>query len=201
MRRIVTNTFISLDGVVQAPGGPEEDTSDGFAYGGWSMPYGDEKFGEFMTELMSREFDMLFGRKTYDIFASYWPNQPEGEVSKPFNDATKYVVSRSPQTFTWENSVQVEGDAIEGIRKLKETDGPELHMWGSSDLAHTLLKTDLIDQMVLITCPVVLGAGKRIFDGNSLASSFKAVHASVADSGAIMAIYDRAGDVVVGQAE
>lgn len=193
MRRIVSITHISLDGVIQAIGGPEEDPTSDFRYGGWTTPYGDEKGAEFLGEIMDRKFDLLLGRKTYDIWASFWPNQPDGFISTPFNNATKYVASRSPQALAWERSVQV--DDIEDIRKLKETDGPELHVWGSSDLAHSLLETDLIDQMILITYPVVLGPGKRFFDGNSLASSFTVAQKWSTNTGVNIFAYERAGEV------
>jgi dihydrofolate reductase len=198
MRRIVSITHTSIDGVIQAPGGPDEDPAGGFRHGGWSVPFRSDQGAEFITTLMSRDFDLLLGRKTYDIFASFWPNQPDGPVATPFNAATKYVVSRSPRTLHWQNSIQVEGDAIEGVRQLKGTDGPELHIWGTSELGRDLLQTDLIDEVILLTHPVVLGSGKRRFDPDAMASSFTLTHTSVTDDGVIIAGYQRAGDVRTG---
>jgi dihydrofolate reductase len=192
MRRVVSITHISMDGVVQAPGGTDEDPSGGFRHGGWSTPFRGDSGAAFIETLMRRDFDLLLGRKTYDIFASFWPNQPDGPIATPFNAATKYVVSRSPRTFNWQNSIQVDGDAIEGVRTLKAAAGPELQIWGSSDFVHSLLKTDLIDQVILLTYPVILGSGKRLFDGNSLASSFTVTHTSATDRGVVITGYDRA---------
>ena len=146
MRKLVVNTMMTLDGVMQAPGGPQEDESGGFAYGGWSVSYWNEQDDQDMAEAMSTPFDLLLGHKTYDIFAAYWPHAAEETTpTKPFNDATKYVVSRSRPTLDWGPSVLIEGDAAEGVGALKEEDGPELHVWGSGDLIQTLLGHDLVD--------------------------------------------------------
>jgi dihydrofolate reductase len=143
MRKIVVLTFISLDGVMQAPGGPEEDTSSDFQYGGWTVPYSDEFFGNEMGKQMSMPFDLLLGRKTYDIFAGYWPKQdPSVQPTVPFNKATKYVVSRHQPNLTWENSVLIDGDVAQKLKELKQHDGPMLQVHGSGDLIQTLLEND-----------------------------------------------------------
>src|SRR6476620_2752905 len=139
MRKLIVNTFLTLDGVMQAPGGPGEDDSGGFAHGGWSVNYWYERMGQIMGEAMSRPFDLLLGRKTYDIFAAYWPNAPEEAGAKPLNDATKYVVSRSNPTLSWEKSILIEGDAAEAIGARKNGDGPELQVHGSGNLIQTLM--------------------------------------------------------------
>jgi dihydrofolate reductase len=158
MRKLIVSTFLTLDGVMQAPGGPEEDESGGFAHGGWSVNYWDEQMGQVMGEAMSTPFDLLLGRKTYDIFAAYWPNAPEEADAKPLNDATKYVVSRGRPTLEWTESVLIEGGAAEGISALKQEDGPELQVHGSGNLIQTLLCHNLVDQIQ----PVGLPARHRI---------------------------------------
>ena len=140
MRKLIVSTFLTLDGVMQAPGGPGEDESGGFALGGWSVNYWDEQMGQVMTEAMSAPFDLVLGRKTYDIFAAYWPHATDDEGAKPLNDATKYVASRSRPTLEWERSVLIEGDAAEGIAELKKEDGPELQVHGSGNLIQTLMR-------------------------------------------------------------
>jgi dihydrofolate reductase len=162
MRKLILSTFLTLDGVMQAPGGPGEDDSGGFAYGGWSVNYWDEQMGQVMGEAMSAPFDLVLGRKTYDIFAAYWPHAPEEAGAKPLNDATKYVASRSRPTLEWSNSVLIEGDAAEGIAALKQEDGPELQVHGSGNLIQTLLRHNLIDQYRLWVFPLVIGSDKRL---------------------------------------
>ena len=157
MRRIVAATFVSLDGVMQAPGGPEEDPTGGFAYGGWVFPYWDEAGGEAMRALFAAPFDLVLGRRTYDIFAAYWPHAPEEAGAKPLNDATKYVASRSHPALEWSKSVLIEGDAAEGIAELKKEDGPELQVHGSGNLIQTLMRHNLVDQYRLGVFPVVIG--------------------------------------------
>lgn len=199
MRKLVVLTFISLDGVMQAPGGPDEDTSGSFAYGGWTVPYWDEFAGAIMGEQMGMPFDLLLGRKTYDIFASYWPKQdPSGPVADPFNKATKYVVSTSSPELTWENSVLIDGDVIAKLTELKQQDGPMLQVHGSSNLIQTLLKHDLVDELWLKTFPVTLGSGKRLFGEGTIPVAFELIESKTSPSGVIFASYKRAGDVKTG---
>ncbi len=199
MRKLVILTFISLDGVMQAPGGPEEDTSDGFAYGGWTVPYFDDFAGEIMGKQMSMPFDLLLGRKTYDIFAGYWPKQdPAGSVAAPFNKASKYVVSSSSPTLSWENSVLIEGDVVAKIKKLKQKEGPMLQVHGSGKLIQTLLKNDLIDELWLKTFPVTLGSGKKLFAEGTMPVAFELLDSKTSPSGVIIANYKRAGEVKTG---
>ncbi len=198
MRKLIVTTFLTLDGVMQAPGGPEEDTSDGFTSGGWSVNYFDEKLGEAMDELMGKPFDLVLGRKTYDIFAGFWPTASEEEGAKPLNDATKYVASRGKPSLTWERSVLIEGDAAEGVAALKQTDGPELQVHGSGDLIQTLLRHQLVDEFHLKTFPVVVGAGKRLFADGAIPSGLKLVDHSVSSTGVLIATYVPTGELVTG---
>ncbi len=198
MRKLTVMTFLTLDGVMQAPGGPEEDTSGAFQHGGWSFHYFDELLGETMAEEMSEPFDLLLGRKTYDVFAAHWPQATPEEGGEGINAATKYVVSRSPQTFTWHNLVQLEGDAAEAVADLKRTDGPALQVHGSSELIQTLLAAGLVDEFRLKIFPVVLGRGKRLFGDGTLPAAFKLVHTAVSGSGVVVAYYQPAGEVTAG---
>jgi dihydrofolate reductase len=197
MRKIVVLSFITLDGVMQAPGGPEEDTSGGFKYGGWTVPYFDEVAGEAMDEQMSMPFDLLLGRKTYDIFASYWPNQ-KGSTADALNKATKYVVSNSDIDLTWEGSVLVKDDVVTQLKALKEQDGPMLQVYGSGELAQTLLKNDLVDELWLKIFPITLGNGKRLFAEGTIPAAFELTESKVSPSGVIVANYKRAGEVQTG---
>jgi len=163
MRKIIAITHVTLDGVMQAPGGPEEDRSNGFAHGGWAMPFIDDASKSIVDEIIAREFDMLLGRRTYEIFAAYWPNQG-GPVARAFNKATKYVVTRSLDRFDWEKSQRIDGDVVEEIRQLKASDGPELHVWGSGELLQTLIAAELVDEYRIWLFPVLLGGGKRLFE-------------------------------------
>ena len=196
MRKVIVLTFVSLDGVMQAPGGPEEDTSGGFKYGGWTVPYSDEVTGRIMEEQMSKPFDLLLGRKTYDIFASYWPEHADEWPG--VNKATKYVASRKPLEFTWDNSVQLESNVAEQIRKLKKQDEPDLQVYGSSDLVQTLLKHDLADELWLKTFPVTLGKGKRLWGEGTIPAAFKLTESTVSPSGVIIANYKRDSEVKTG---
>jgi len=198
MRRLITTTFVTLDGVMQAPGGPEEDPSNGFAYGGWQAPFSDEATGEFIGETMSTPFDLLLGRKTYDIFAGYWPLHVDDPVGAAFQKATKYVASRSRLDLEWEGSRLIEGDVNEYLRRLKQDGGPDLHVWGSGDLIQTLLGGDVIDEMRLLIYPIILGSGKRLFADGGVARSFTATKTAVAKDGVIMAAYEPAGAVETG---
>ena len=199
MRKIVVLSFVSLDGVMQAPGGPEEDASGGFEYGGWTVPYFDEFSGNIMGEQMSVPFDLLLGRKTYDIFAAYWPKQdPANMPTVPFNKATKYVVSASSPKLDWENSVLIEEDVVAKLKELKQQDGPMLQVHGSGNLIQTLLKNDLIDELWLKIFPVTLATGKRLFAEGTMPAAFELVESKTSPSGVIFANYKRSGEVKTG---
>ena len=199
MRKIVVLTFISLDGVMQAPGGPDEDTTGGFKYGGWTVPFSDDTSGQMMVEQMSMPFDLLLGRKTYDIFASYWPKlDPEHPIAKPFNKATKYVVSDSDIALSWDNSKLITGDVVAQLKELKNGDGPMIQVQGSSVLIQTLLKEDLVDELWLKIFPVTLGMGKRLFAEGTAPASFTLTSSTTTPGGIIFANYERSGDVQTG---
>lgn len=196
MRKIVVLTFITLDGVMQAPGGPEEDPSENFEFGGWQAPYsGDD---DTITKLMAVPFDLLLGRKTYDLFASYWPKQTEGPVAASFSKAKKYVVSDGEVKLTWKESEQIDGDAVGKLKALKKEDGPLFHVWGSSVLVQTLLKNDLVDELWLMTYPITLGKGKRLFAEGTIPAAFKLVEGKILPTGVVVANYKRAGKVKTG---
>ncbi len=198
MRKLIVSTFLTLDGVMQAPGGPEEDDSGGFAYGGWSVNYWDDLMGQVMTEAMSVPFDLVLGRRTYDIFAAYWPHAPEEAGSKPLNDATKYVASRSRPTLPWGPSVLIDGDAADGTAELKKGDGPELQVHGSGNLIQTLMRHNLVDEYRLWVFPLVIGAGKRLFSDGTIPSALKLVDTKVSTTGVVIGTYEPAGEVVTG---
>jgi dihydrofolate reductase len=198
MRRLIVGTFLTLDGVMQAPGGPGEDDSGGFTLGGWSVNYWDEQMGQIMDESMSTPFDLVLGRKTYDIFAAHWPHAPEEAGAKPLNDATKYVASRSRPALEWKNSVLIEGDAAEGIAALKKEDGPELQVHGSGNLIQTLLRHNLVDQYRLWVFPLVIGSGKRLFSEGTIPSGLKLVDSKVSTTGVVIGTYEPAGEIVTG---
>ncbi len=198
MRRLIVSTFLTLDGVMQAPGGPEEDDSGGFAYGGWSVNYWDEQMGEVMGEATSRPFALVLGRRTYDIFAAHWPHAPEEEGAKLFNDATKYVASRSHPRLEWSNSVLIEGDAAEGVAALKADDGPELQVHGSGNLIQTLLRHNLVDQYRLWVFPLVIGSGKRLFADGTIPSGLRLVDQKVSTTGVVIGTYEPADELVTG---
>jgi len=198
MRKLIVSTFLTLDGVMQAPGGPGEDDSGGFAHGGWSVNYWDEQMGQVMDEATSTPFAMVLGRKTYDIMAAYWPHAPEEAGAKTFNDATKYVASRSRPRLEWSNSVLIEGDAAEGIAALKKEDGPELQAHGSGNLIQTLLRHNLVDQYRLWVFPVVVGSGKRLFAEGTIPSGLKLVDSKVSTTGVVIGTYEPAGEIVTG---
>ena len=198
MRRLVVNTFLTLDGVMQAPGGPAEDESGMFELGGWSVKYWNEAMDRAMGETMNGPFNLVLGRKTYDIFASYWPSAPEEAGGKPLNDATKYVASRGRPTLGWAHSQLIEGDAAEGVARLKEQDGPELQVHGSADLLQTLMRHRLVDEFRLWTFPVVLGSGKRLFADGAIPTALDLVRTEVFSTGVIMGWYRPAGEVQTG---
>ena len=198
MRKLIVSTFLTLDGVMQAPGGPEEDDSGGFAHGGWSVSYWDDRMGEVMGAAMSVPFDLVLGRRTYDIFAAYWPHASEEQGAKPLNDATKHVASRSRPTLEWRNSVLIEGDAAEGVAALKQQDGPELQVHGSGDLVQTLLRHGLIDEYRLWVFPLVIGSGKRLFADGTVPAALRLVDSQVSTTGVVMGTYEPAGEIVTG---
>ena len=197
MRKIIVLSFMSLDGVMQAPGGPDEDSSGGFAYGGWTVPYFDDVLGRIMAEQMGRPFDLLLGRKTYEIFAAYWPLHDD-DIGAGINRATKYVPSRTLNKLDWGPSVLVKGDVVAEIRKLKDEDRPDLQVHGSGDLIQTLLKHDLVDELWLKTFPVTLGPGKRLFGAGAIPARFKLLDSRISPAGVLIANYGRAGDVKTG---
>jgi dihydrofolate reductase len=209
MRTIVMTAFISLDGVIQAPGGPQEDPTGGFEHGGWTPPYGDEALGAAIDEGMSKPFDLLLGRNTYDIFAAHWPyiptdpssdgyNPGEAEIALTFNRVTKYVATHEPGTLSWENSRWLGKDAVAAVRDLKGEDGPDLRIWGSSRLVQQLLAADLIDQFQLMIYPLVLGKGKRLFGDGTMPAAFKLEAPQTTTTGVVIATYRRAGEIRTG---
>jgi len=209
MRPVVASMFVSLDGVVQAPGGPQEDEAGGFQFGGWTVPHFDEVVGQCLGELFEQDFDLLLGRRTYDIFAAHWPvvgamaegsgiDPGEMAIARKFNAATKYVASHTRTSLDWENSRVLTGNAAERVRDLAEGEGPMLLLQGSSEFAHALLAEGLIDELRLVTFPVVLGRGKRLFDGNARPSEFTLAKAVPAPSGVIVATYRRTGPIRTG---
>lgn len=196
MRKIIVLSFMSLDGVIQAPGGPKEDTSGNFKFGGWTFPYFDEFAGNIMDKQMSQSFDLLLGRKTYDIFASYWPHHEDNWPG--VNDVTKYVVSKTLTNPTWKNSILIKENVVEELRKLKTSDGANLHVHGSANLIQTLLKHDLIDELWLKLFPVTLGNGKRLFAEGTMPVAFTLIESQTSPSGVIFANYKREGEVKTG---
>jgi dihydrofolate reductase len=198
MRKLMVTTFLTLDGVMQAPGGPGEDDEGGFAYGGWSVNYWDDTMAQVMAEATSKPFAMVLGRKTYDIMASFWPTAPEEAGAKTFNDATKYVASRGRPTLEWSNSVLIEGDAADGLAKLKQENGPELQVHGSANLIQSLLRHGVIDEFRLWVFPVVVGSGKRLFDDGTIPSALRLVDSKVSTTGVVIGTYEPTGEIVTG---
>jgi dihydrofolate reductase len=193
MRKITVLSFITLDGVMQAPGGPEEDTENGFKYGGWTAPYGDESSGKTMQKILEPA-DLLLGRKTFDIFENYWPKHAEHWPG--VNEVTKYVLSTTRSESDWQNCVFVSN--VEDIKKLKESEGSDIKIWGSSELIQLLLKHDLVDEFWLMIHPIVLGKGKRLFNDESMPVAFTLADSTITTSGVVMANYTKAGDVKTG---
>ena len=196
MREIKVTTFITLDGVMQGPGGPEEDRSGGFAYGGWIGDRWDETLDQEMGAFMGRPFDLLLGRRTYDIFAGYWPSAPDELGGAPLNKATKYVASRGRPNLTWDRSVLLEGDVADAVRALKQTDGPELQVHGSGDLIQTLIRANLVDEWHLMVFPVLIGSGKRLFADGTVPGTLRLVDGRVTQKGVFVATYQPAGELV-----
>lgn len=196
MRKLILLSFITLDGVMQAPGGPEEDTSGGFEYGGWTTPYFDEFLGEEMTKQMSEPFDLVLGRKTFEIFASFWPKHPE--EGKEINEATKYVASTTISEHSWQNCTFINKDIPHKMKNLKEQNGPNLQIHGSCELTQTLLQHDLIDELWLKIFPITLGQGKKIFDKGTIPAAFELTECKTSPKGVIVANFNRAGKVKTG---
>lgn len=204
MRKIIANTFMTLDGVAQAPGGPEEDPTGGFELGGWSVNYWDEVMGKIMDEAMAKPFDLLLGRRTYEIFAAHWPyvkNGPEKPAADKLNSARKYVVSKTLVKADWENSTLVKGDVVKEIISLKQRNGPEIQVHGSSDLIQTLLQHDLIDEFRVWTFPLTVGEGKRLFGEGTIPAGLKLLDSKVSTTGVIIATYAKAGKIKPGSFE
>ena len=197
MRKLVVNTFVTLDGVMQAPGGPQEDPAGGFTYGGWSFHYWDDVMNNVMTEFMGKPFDLLLGRKTYDIFAAHWPHSQE-EGADQLNTAKKYVASRTLTKVDWNNSTLLKGNIVQEIRKLKDQDGPELQVHGSSNFVQTLLQNNLVDQYNVWIFPVIIGTGKRLFDHGTVPAALRLVSSTVSTTGVIITTYEPAGELKVG---
>lgn len=209
MRRIIAGTFLSLDGIMQGPGGPDEDPRGGFRFGGWTAPYWDDAIGAALGESFSTPYDLLLGRRTYDIFAAHWPyieTDPSGSnfdalvarIAETFNRITKYVATHSPDTLTWQNSQALGSDVVAGVRALKKGDGPNLIIQGSSELIQQLLTADLIDEFRLLIYPLVLGKGRRLFGEGTVPAAFKVTKSATSPSGVLMATYERDGAVKAG---
>jgi dihydrofolate reductase len=198
LRMLRSTTFLTLDGVMQAPGGPGEDEEGGFSKGGWSVNFFDDEVGEAMDTFMSVPFDLVLGRKTYDIFAAYWPNASPEDVAKQLNDATKYVASRGRPNLSWERSVLLEGDVAQAVAGLKQEDGPELQVHGSGDLLQTLIREGVVDEFQLLVFPVLVGSGKRLFPQGTVPASLKLIESRVSPSGVFIGRYQPAGELVTG---
>src|SRR5436190_23383088 len=197
MRKIIVGAMVSLDGVMQAPGGPSEDPTKGFKFGGWQLPYFDQEFGEELDRVFKEKFDLLLGRKTYEIFAAYWPYAPHGSIAKLFNEIRKYAVSRSGEVDpSWQGSVLLRD--IADVKRLKQEDGPNLVTQGSTELVHALLANDLVDAMSIFTVPVVLGGGKKLFADGSAPHSFKVTSSRVSSAGVLIGHYEREGEIKIG---
>ena len=198
MRKIIVLEHISLDGVIQAPGGPDEDRSDGFAYGGWAAPYHDhdEAIETALNKMLNMPLDLLLGRKTFDIWAAFWPQH--GDIWPGVNTATKYVASNTKTSSDWQPSVFLNGDIAEKVAKIKQQEGPDLHVWGSGDLLQTLIKHDLVDTFWLMIFPITLGDGKRLFAEGTIPAAFKVTESIVGSNGVILVNYDRAGAITTG---
>ena len=203
MRKIIVCTFLTLDGVMQAPGGPDEDREGGFEHGGWLVPYFDERMAEIMTEWTKRAGGFLLGRKTYEIFAASWPKStdPADETAVALNTRPKYVVSRTLKNPEWNNSVVLEGDVAEAVAKLKAEEGDEIQVHGSGSLLQTLLQHDLVDTLRLWQYPVVLGTGKRLFGEGTIPRALRLVDTEVTDTGAVLHVYERTGALKYGRVE
>lgn len=208
MRKIVVGAFVSLDGVMQGPGGPEEDRSGGFEHGGWIVPHWDDVVGAGIEQAFKEPYDLLLGRKTYDIFAAHWPHVQKdpaakdydagsADMGRAFDAATKYVATHRPESLKWQNSKALGEDVVASLRALKRGEGPRLVTQGSTEVVHTLLSADLVDELRILTFPVVLGKGKRLF-AEGAPASFKLTSSSVSPSGVVIAAYERVGGITTG---
>ena len=200
MRRLIVLSFITLDGVIQAPGGPEEDPTGGFRHGGWVAGYFDGFLGKVMVKQITRTFDLLLGRKTYEIFAVHWPyvNTNEDPIAAGINNAKKYVASKTLTKLNWSNSELIKGDVGKEVKKLKDQDGPEIQVHGSGDLIQTLLKHELVDELWLKIFPITLGVGKRLFAEGTIPVGYKILESEISPNGVIASMYGRAGEVKTG---
>lgn len=196
MRKVTVLEHISMDGVIQAPGGPDEDTSNGFAYGGWTVPYSDEILGTLIRRQMNMPFDLLLGRKTFEIWAAFWPHHADEWPGA--QAATKYIASNTMTSAEWQPSVFLNGDVADKIAKIKQQQGPDLHVWGSGNLNQTLFKHDLVDTFWLMIYPITLGSGKRLFADGTIPAAFKVTESQVSTSGVIVVNYERAGAITTG---
>jgi dihydrofolate reductase len=199
MRKIIVLEHITMDGVIQAGGGPNEDTSGGFAYGGWAASYDDDVIGTALQKMMNSPFDLLVGRKTFDIWAAYWPQH--GDFWPGINTATKYVASNTMTSSQWQPSVFLSGDVAAKVAELKQQPGPDIHIWGSGDLLQTLMKHDLVDTFWLMIYPVTLGSGKRLFVDGTIPAAFKVTESLAGSTGVILVNYERAGELKLGEVE
>jgi len=197
MRKLTGAIFISLDGVMQAPGGPEEDPTGGFRFGGWTAPFWSKDMGPFES-IIDGDYDLLLGRRTYDIFAAYWPHNRDIPIGERFQRINKYVLTHSDEPLGWDNSHRLSGDTVGAVAELKQTDGRDLLIQGSSSLYAPLVSAELIDRLVLMTFPVLLGSGKRIFDGSQEPHGLKLVDSFTSTSGVVTTIYEPAGEVKTG---
>jgi len=201
MRTLAVNTFLSLDGVMQAPGGPEEDPTGGFSHGGWSANYWDDMMGRVIGESMARPYEILLGRKTYEIFAAHWPYVTDDPAADSLNAARKYVASRTLRTVEWSNSMLLQGDVGAEVAKLKEQDGPEIQVHGSSNLIQTLLTDGLVDEFRLWFFPLVIGNGKRLFGDGTIPGALKLIDSKTSTTGVVIATYRPAGEIDYGSFE
>lgn len=198
MRKIVTNSFVTLDGIMQAPGGPQEDMSGDFKYGGWSVNYWDDVMMKTMEEASQTPYDLLLGRKTYEIFAAHWPFLENDPMADKFNKATKYVATKTLRAPTWKNTTILNGDFVQQIKKIKSQDGIEIQVHGSANLLQTLFRHQLADEMRVWIFPAVVGKGKRLFEEETLSSNLKMIDSKVSGSGVIIATYVPNGEISIG---
>ena len=197
-RNIIAITQVTLDGVMQSPGGREEDSRDGFTHGGWAMPFLDDGLNQVIGEIIAGEFDMLLGRRTYEIFAGYWPHQGHSPIAKAFNKATKYVVTGTLDHLGWKNSQRIGDDVVGEVRRLKASDGPMLHIWGSGELLQTLIAADLVDEYRIWLFPLVLGKGKRLFESSVPARGLTLADTRSTPKGVLINTYRSPGQVKTG---
>jgi dihydrofolate reductase len=202
MRKVVVGTFLTLDGVMQAPGGPDEDREGGFQHGGWSVSYWDDLMGQIIVASTLRAGALLLGRKTYEIFAAHWPNvSDEDPVGAKLNSVRKYVASRTLKDLTWKNSALITGDVVAGVHQLKQEPGDEIQVHGSGDLTQTLLRHGVVDELRLWVFPIALGTGKRLFGDGTMPSAFKLVGSKTSTTGVVISTYEAAGAVAYGSFE